>query len=95
MHFLELLTLNLLTTTIVAPPSNASKWQTGFNSVFKGLNTELHFSVGIQTQRKPHNTGYEPVRKATVAWTTRITSYCQCSNAGHVMVCNCSDTDTY
>ena len=32
------LTLNLLTTTIVAPPSNASKWQTGFNLAFKGLN---------------------------------------------------------
>jgi hypothetical protein len=31
------LTLNLLTTSIVAPPSNASKWQMGFNSVFKGL----------------------------------------------------------
>ena len=31
------LTLNLLTTTIVVPPSNASKWQMGFNSVFKGL----------------------------------------------------------
>jgi hypothetical protein len=30
------LTLNLLTTTIVAPPSNASKWQMGFNSAFKG-----------------------------------------------------------
>ena len=28
------LTLNLLTTTIVAPPSNASKWQMGFNSAF-------------------------------------------------------------
>jgi len=33
-----ILTLNLLTTTIVAHPSNASKWQMGFNSVFKGLN---------------------------------------------------------
>ena len=33
----SLLTLNLLTTTIVAPPSNVSKWQMGFNSVFKGL----------------------------------------------------------
>jgi hypothetical protein len=33
----NILTLNLLTTTIVAPPSNASKWQMGFNSVFKGL----------------------------------------------------------
>ena len=31
------LTLNLLTTTIVAPPSNASKWQMGYNSAFKGL----------------------------------------------------------
>ena len=31
------LTLNPLTTTIVAPPSNASKWQMGFNSAFKGL----------------------------------------------------------
>jgi hypothetical protein len=36
------LTLNLLTTTIVAPPSNASKWQMGFNSAFKGLNAELN-----------------------------------------------------
>ena len=35
------LTLNLLTTTIVAPPSNASKWQMGFNLAFKGLKT--HF----------------------------------------------------
>ena len=35
------LTLNLLTTTIVAPPSNASKWQMGFNSAFKGLITIL------------------------------------------------------
>ena len=33
----ELLTLSLLTTTIVAPPSNASKWQMGFNSAFKVL----------------------------------------------------------
>ena len=31
------LTLNLLTTTIVAPPSNTKKWQMGFNSAFKGL----------------------------------------------------------
>jgi hypothetical protein len=31
------LTLNLLKTTIVAPPSNASKWQMEFNSAFKGL----------------------------------------------------------
>ena len=32
-----ILTLNLLTTTIVAPPINVSKWQMGFNSVFEGL----------------------------------------------------------
>jgi hypothetical protein len=31
------LTLILLTTTIVAFPSNVSKWQMGFNSAFKGL----------------------------------------------------------
>jgi hypothetical protein len=36
-QFLYSLTLNLLTTTIVAPPSNASKWQMGFNSAFKRL----------------------------------------------------------
>ena len=36
------LTLNLLTTTIYAPPSNASKWQMGFNSAFKRLNAELN-----------------------------------------------------
>ena len=35
------LTLNLLTTTIGAPPSNGSKWQMGFNSAFKGLNSDL------------------------------------------------------
>ena len=37
----SILTLNLLTTTIVAPPSNASKWQMGFNSAFKGLITNV------------------------------------------------------
>jgi hypothetical protein len=36
----HILTLNLLTTTTVAPPSNASKWQMGFNSAFKGLRKE-------------------------------------------------------
>jgi len=36
-RFSYYLTLNPLTTTIVAPPSNASKWQMGFNSAFKGL----------------------------------------------------------
>ena len=32
------LTLNLLTSTVVVPSSNASKWRMGFNSAFKGLN---------------------------------------------------------
>ena len=41
MHRHIVLTLNLLTTTIVAPPSNASKWQMGFNSAFKGLNYDM------------------------------------------------------
>ena len=35
------LTLNLLTTTMVAPSSNANKWHMGFNSAFKGLNTSI------------------------------------------------------
>jgi hypothetical protein len=35
------LTLNLLTITIVALPSNASKWQMGFNSAFKWLTLNL------------------------------------------------------
>ena len=42
------LTLNLLTTTIVAPPSNASKWQMGFNSAFKGLSIGKGKGKGIQ-----------------------------------------------
>src|SRR5215469_10546360 len=38
------LTLNLLMTTIFAPPSNASKWEMGFNSAFKGCtkNQQIH-----------------------------------------------------
>ena len=44
------LTLNLLTTTIVAPPSNASKWQMGFNSTFKLLIQSLPpFSIHVYT----------------------------------------------
>src|SRR5215469_2012165 len=37
-------TLNLLMTTIFAPPNNASKWQMGFNSVFNGCmkNQQIH-----------------------------------------------------
>jgi len=39
------LTLNLLTTTIVVPPSNASKWQMGFNSAFKGLICKFYMKL--------------------------------------------------
>ena len=42
---IKILTLNLLTTTIVAPPSNASKWQMGFNSAFEGLKDTLNHDV--------------------------------------------------
>jgi hypothetical protein len=47
------LTLHLITTTIVAPPSNASKWQMGFNSAFKGLNIQrkmLEFTLKLTTR---------------------------------------------
>ena len=44
------LTLNLLTTTIVAPPSNASKWQMVFNSAFKGL--KMHVKVKVSLSLK-------------------------------------------
>jgi preprotein translocase subunit SecE len=41
----RILTLNLLTSTIVAHPSKASKWQMGFNSAFKGLTKKIiHYS---------------------------------------------------
>src|SRR5215510_156297 len=52
LHYLKFqhLTLNMLTTTIVAPPSNASKWHMGFNSALKGMhekptNTPIIHSV--------------------------------------------------
>jgi hypothetical protein len=42
------LTLNLITTTIAAPPSNARKWQMGFNLAFKGLiNKDIRCSVNV------------------------------------------------
>jgi hypothetical protein len=44
---IEILTLNLLTTTIIAPPSNASKWQMGINSAFKGLISVLSHHLFI------------------------------------------------
>jgi hypothetical protein len=44
------LTLNLLTSTIVAP-SNASKWQMGFNSACKGLNIMQSAKKNIVTAK--------------------------------------------
>ena len=43
------LTLNLLMTTIVAPPSNARKWQMGLNSAFKGLTITTVFYLHVCT----------------------------------------------
>jgi hypothetical protein len=45
------LTLNLLTTTIVAPPSNGSKWQMGFNSAFKGWRCHSDLSAACESSR--------------------------------------------
>jgi hypothetical protein len=47
------LTLNLLTTTTVAPPSNVSKWQMGFNSAFKGLNDLIRNKNIFKLQYSP------------------------------------------
>ena len=47
-----MLTLNLLMTTIVAPPSNARKWQMGFNSAFKGLKTSLQLLAEVYICKK-------------------------------------------
>ena len=46
------LTLNLLTTAIIATPSNSSKSQMGFNSAFKGLKYIQQSSL-IQYQAHP------------------------------------------
>ena len=48
-YFPACLTLNLLTTTIVAPASNARKWQMGFNSAFKGI---IHVTWSEKYQTK-------------------------------------------
>ena len=54
------LTPNLLTTTIVAPPSNASKWQMGFNSAFKGLKKADKAFINITLRKiRAHIVGVE------------------------------------
>ena len=48
------LTLKLPKTTIVAPPSNASKWQMGFNSAFKGLKLVLKNILYYDARSEKH-----------------------------------------
>jgi hypothetical protein len=55
------LTLNLVTINIVAPPSNTSKWQMGFNSAFKGLKAAAHKWAGIA----------QSVQRDATGWTVR------------------------
>ena len=56
------LTLNLLMTTIVAPASNARKWQMGFNSAFKGLRimeiTTKYLEQSLLGTSKLHSPSY-------------------------------------
>ena len=90
------LTLNLLTTTIVAPPSNASKWQMGFNSAFKGLMSIAKIAHRIKEARR--------MVIVPAAWKlngfSHITSSCvflsrlQCSSEGHLHVCVHTPVDT-
>ena len=73
-----LLTLNLLTTTIVAPPSNVNKWQMGFNSAFKGLNNQPDaliiqiYSViklyMFRTSSLPHHQEFSTIYSALVSF---------------------------
>ena len=75
-----ILTLNLLTTTIVVPPSNASKWQMGFSSAFKGLIRIyfLHTNVVLLTtfniynkflySNHPHSSLPVPVASRSKTW---------------------------
>jgi hypothetical protein len=78
------LTLNLLTTTIVAPPSNASKWQMGFNSAFKGLRPRIFSTFGIKkvvgrqpnapaafTPAKIHGTHFQKPSRPQGTWYCR------------------------
>ena len=62
-NFAWTLTLNLLTTTIVAPPSNASKWQMGFNSVFKGLKA-FYIGIFLDTEASEARSSYTAVNTA-------------------------------
>jgi len=64
-NFQHYLTLNLLLTTIFAPPSNASKWQKGFNSAFKGLKNEFRV---YQTDRIQNFQTRSGIQIASIEW---------------------------
>ena len=66
-----ILTLNLLTTNIVAPLSNDSKWQMGFNSAFKGLKNVKFIDVGINTEDDFENC----ISNGQVSWVFSISLY--------------------
>jgi hypothetical protein len=46
---IQWVTLTMLTWRIWRAPTNASKWQMGFNSAFKGLKMTLHCNKDIKT----------------------------------------------
>jgi hypothetical protein len=60
------LTLNLLMSTTVAPPSNASKWQMRFNSAFKGLTRPTRGHGDTWGSSDNHNTQHRVLNLHTV-----------------------------
>ena len=76
-------------TTIFAPPSNANKWQMGFNSAFKGLNTIIvvtwikqyrHLEVVLSTDLRFHTNNFVLniyVRRENRRWKGVETPYCK------------------
>ena len=65
------LTLNVLTTTIVAPPSNASKWQMGLNLAFKGLNLIHEIILYYDARSKKHKIN---IKIHLIVWFIRHTT---------------------
>ena len=70
--FLNRLTLNLLKTTIVALPSNASKWEMGFNSAIKG-SKQCFSTAGPRPGTGPWHQLYRAARDLNkLKYTTRF-----------------------
>jgi hypothetical protein len=55
LHYVTSLTLILLMWRILWAPNNASRWQMGFNSVFKVLIVLSHNPTGIRSQNTGHH----------------------------------------